>query len=181
MDAAELAVRQKGVDGFSYADLSARVGIRKASIHYHFPTKANLLTAIMARYRENTRHYLSRPANDTTTAAQKLVRFLDLYRDAMENCTALCLYVAYAVGQDNLGDETRTEIHHFRNVTRQWLDGVFRDGLEDRTIREVGDPAMEATAALALVEGAQISARFQNDLAVYDLAITGLLNRLVSG
>ncbi len=39
---AEMLVRTRGFAAFSYADLSERVGIRKASIHHHFPTKEEL-------------------------------------------------------------------------------------------------------------------------------------------
>jgi TetR/AcrR family transcriptional regulator, transcriptional repressor for nem operon len=42
IDLAEHSVRSQGFDRFSYADLTEAIGIRKASIHYHFPTKANL-------------------------------------------------------------------------------------------------------------------------------------------
>ncbi|MNQ99398.1 HTH-type transcriptional repressor KstR2 [compost metagenome] len=36
---AENQMRSKGYSAFSYADLAATIGIRKASIHHHFPTK----------------------------------------------------------------------------------------------------------------------------------------------
>lgn len=41
-----------GYNGFSYADISARVHISKASIHHHFPSKAELVRVVVARYRE---------------------------------------------------------------------------------------------------------------------------------
>ncbi|MEO9863924.1 TetR/AcrR family transcriptional regulator, partial [Yoonia sp.] len=50
LDSAERAARTRGFDGFSYADLAQDVGIRKASIHHHFPTKAALSAALMERY-----------------------------------------------------------------------------------------------------------------------------------
>ncbi|WP_371915197.1 TetR/AcrR family transcriptional regulator [Pseudomonas fluorescens] len=34
---AQTQMRSKGYSAFSYADLAAKVGIRKASIHHHFP------------------------------------------------------------------------------------------------------------------------------------------------
>ena len=39
MNCAETQMRSKGYSAFSYADLAVEVGIRKASIHHHFPTK----------------------------------------------------------------------------------------------------------------------------------------------
>ena len=50
LNSAERAARSKGFDGFSYADLAKEVGIRKASIHYHFPTKDALTISLMVRY-----------------------------------------------------------------------------------------------------------------------------------
>lgn len=38
---------QRGYSAFSYADISEAVGIRKASIHYHFPSKAALVIAVL--------------------------------------------------------------------------------------------------------------------------------------
>jgi AcrR family transcriptional regulator len=35
-------IQQNGYQGFSYADLADGLGIRKASIHYHFQTKTDL-------------------------------------------------------------------------------------------------------------------------------------------
>jgi TetR/AcrR family transcriptional repressor of nem operon len=42
LDIAEQLVQTRGFNGFSYADIAAEIGISKASLHYHFPTKAML-------------------------------------------------------------------------------------------------------------------------------------------
>ncbi len=42
-----------GYNGFSYADIAAVVGIRKASIHHHFPSKTDLVRTLVVRYRED--------------------------------------------------------------------------------------------------------------------------------
>lgn len=39
---ADTLIQQNGYQGFSYADLADGLGIRKASIHYHFQTKTDL-------------------------------------------------------------------------------------------------------------------------------------------
>ena len=49
---AEVLIRTQGYAAFSYADLSERVGIRKASIHHHFPTKELLGAALIDAYLE---------------------------------------------------------------------------------------------------------------------------------
>src|SRR6218665_2390468 len=40
-----------GYNGFSYADIAEAVGIRKASIHHHFPSKVDLVRTLLSLYR----------------------------------------------------------------------------------------------------------------------------------
>lgn len=40
-----------GYSGFSYADIAEAVGIRKPSVHHHFPTKLNLVCTLVQQYR----------------------------------------------------------------------------------------------------------------------------------
>ena len=179
MDAAERQVRHKGADGFSYSDLSRLVGIRKASIHYHFPAKADLLTAIMARYGKRVMTAFEDYTQDLSGADRQLAAFLDLYRDALQDGTALCLCVAYAVSQDGLSDGTQREISQFRQEVRSWLEKTFAGAQTEGSVTGITHPAREAAAAYALVEGAQIAARISGDPAAFDAATRVLRERLV--
>ena len=49
LDVAEQLVQTRGFNGFSYADISAELGITKASLHYHFATKAEHGRTLVAR------------------------------------------------------------------------------------------------------------------------------------
>lgn len=42
IEAAQELAQTRGYNGFSYQDIAERVGIRTASIHYHFPSKGDL-------------------------------------------------------------------------------------------------------------------------------------------
>src|ERR1051325_5903944 len=52
MDAAQELIQRRGANAMSYQDISEAVGIRKASIHHHFPTKDDLIEAVIERYAE---------------------------------------------------------------------------------------------------------------------------------
>lgn len=51
-------VMTRGFASFSFQDLADRVGIRKASIHYHFPSKADLGVAVVAAAHGDVRERL---------------------------------------------------------------------------------------------------------------------------
>jgi AcrR family transcriptional regulator len=50
MDLAEAHIRSAGYGGFSFRDLAAEIGIKSASVHHHFPTKATMTAAVARRY-----------------------------------------------------------------------------------------------------------------------------------
>ena len=64
LDVAERLIQTRGFNGFSYADVSAAVGITKASLHYHFPTKADLGLSLVQRYQETFVEALAGLARD---------------------------------------------------------------------------------------------------------------------
>lgn len=52
VEAAYWALAEHGVEGLRTRDIAARAGIHHATMHYYFPTKADLILAIVDRLRE---------------------------------------------------------------------------------------------------------------------------------
>jgi len=178
LNAAEHVVRRKGYDGFSYADLAASVGIRNASIHYHFPTKADLSLALMQRYLAGFETLCAAIEADHQTAARRLGALIDHYRDSTQDGRCLCLCLSLSGTRDALSEDVCRVTTAFRDIVADWITGAFVLALEDRTIAAPVDPAREAAATLAVLEGAQLAARAEQDPAAYDRAVDLLRARL---
>lgn len=171
LDAAETALRRRGYDGFSYADLAKAVGIRKASIHYHFPKKTQLAADLMTRYQEKVLTYCQKIDAASPTAAAKLLGLVEFYREATAGGQQLCLCVALSGTPDSLTAEVTQATNTFRNAILEWLETVFADAVGDRTVLGTGTAKEEAPALLALLEGAQLAARTSQNLGAFDLAL----------
>lgn len=50
LDTMQALIQTRGYSAVSYQDIAAELGIRKASIHYHFATKSELGVAVVERY-----------------------------------------------------------------------------------------------------------------------------------
>ena len=59
LDVAEELIQKRGFNAFSFKDLQERVGIKTSSIHYYFPTKQELASALIERYSESFKDQLS--------------------------------------------------------------------------------------------------------------------------
>src|SRR6476469_1066447 len=79
LDSAESLVQVRGFNGFSYADVAAELAITKASLHYHFPGKAELGRALIARYGERFAAALAGIDAAGGSAHAKLRAYTDIY------------------------------------------------------------------------------------------------------
>jgi len=179
LNSAETLARSRGIDGFSYADIERVVGIRKASIHHHFPSKANLSLAILQRYRERFAANLGDIAAKHSRASDRLIAYLDLYRDALSGGNTVCLCVAFSLGVESLSSEVLVELNAFNAESIGWLTSLFALACNDNSISGVNDPRKEAFASLSLANGAQLISRAANDVSQFEIAIAGLLSRCV--
>lgn len=178
MESAERLTRQRGYDGFSFADLSAEIGIRKPSIHHHFATKADLALAIMRDYRARFSQHLDAIDQESRVASHQLARYLAIYREASAGGETLCLCIALCLNHDMLSAPLRAEIAAFHEMSLSWLERVFDRGSQDGSIPGITSPGDEAAACLALVEGGQLCARAARSVEAFDRAVAIMANRL---
>lgn len=178
LDSAERAARTLGFDGFSYADLAEDVGIRKASIHHHFPSKANLSVALMQRYCDNIEKLCAEIDATAGTGGARLRTLIERYRSGLDGGKSLCLCVSFSTSRDSLPPKVIEQISRFRAMLIVWLETVFAAGLVDGSIKNVEDAEIEASATLSLLEGAQLAARAEEKPFLFDNALRHLLHRI---
>src|SRR5262249_62421703 len=81
LDTAQALAQVRGYNGFSYADISAELAITKPSIHYHFPSKAQLAEALIARYRRRFAEARRDAGEAATGVRERLTGYARLYAE----------------------------------------------------------------------------------------------------
>lgn len=178
LNLAEAAIRRHGYGGFSYADIAREAGIRKASIHYHFPAKSDLGLAVLDSYADRHLTMLGDIHATSRLGGQALTRTIELYRDAMGAGDDLCLLVSLAADAGTLPQPMREMLASATNATTNCLEENLLAGRKDMSISVAGEPAIEATSILATLHGAQLLARVHKDVAVFDRAVQPILTRI---
>lgn len=178
MDAAQRMVQTRGYNAFSYADISAQVGIRKASIHYYFPSKKDLGKELVARYRVAFRDKLDRIDNETDDARRKLKAYAQLYLDALRDDDRMCLCGMLASDITTLPEEVRREVVSFFADNETWLKKTFDDGRKMRAVSFSGSAKSEAQLFLTGLQGAMLVARTYGDEARFRTVVRSLLARI---
>lgn len=183
LDSAQHLVQTRGFHAFSYADVSAEVGIRKASIHYYFPGKTDLGREMVARYREEFRQQCGRIALVTPDAGQKLQRYAQVFRDMLRGGAGdeggrLCLCGVLAAEWPGLPEVVQDEVAGFFRENETWLTQVLDAGRADGSLRFEGPSSLQAQAFLAGLEGAMQTARVYRDVTLYCALAHQLLGQM---
>ena len=166
---AEAVVRSQGYAGFSYADLTERVGIRKASIHHHFPTKEDLGVTLVEVYTERFTQALADIAAATAAAPDRLDAYAGLYRSGLHAGQG-CLCGVLASELNVLPDRIRAGVRRFFDLNADWLEGVIAAGQSNGCFRSELDARSQAMAVLAALEGAMLIGRALGSIEAFDAA-----------
>jgi TetR/AcrR family transcriptional regulator, transcriptional repressor for nem operon len=177
LDAAEELVQVRGFNGFSYADVSAGVGITKAALHYHFAGKADLGLALITRYADRFASELAELDRGSATPAARLAGYTGLYLGVLRQ-RRLCLCGMLAAEYQTLPGPMREAVTSFFDANESWLEKVLEEGGQDGTLRFPGTPRDTARMVIACLEGAMLVARPYGDPDRFQTMATSLLASL---
>lgn len=168
-----------GYNGFSYADIAGVVGIRKASIHHHFPSKVDLVRALVARYREEAEAGIASFERQVSDPLEQLRFYTGYWETCIADASApFCVCALLASQLPVLPEEVGLEVRaHFRSLSA-WLTSVLERGARYGQLQLMGTPRAEAEAFMATVHGAMLSARAYGDPKIFGAVIGPILERL---
>jgi TetR/AcrR family transcriptional repressor of nem operon len=178
LDVAERLAQTRGFNGFSYADIAAELGITKASLHYHFPGKADLGRAIIERYSMEFAAALEGINTSGVAAPVVLERYVELYARVLRD-GRICLCGMLAAEYATLPDAMQQAIRTFFEDNEAWLARLFEAGERAKTLAFQGSPKDAARLLTAALEGAMLLARPYGDPARFSQSAAHLLREFV--
>lgn len=178
LDVAERLVQLRGFNGFSYADVASELKITKASLHYHFPGKADLGRALIERYASRFNEALDVIDQQETDPTAKLEAYARIYANVLSE-RRMCLCGMLAAGYDTLPAPMQEAVISFFDVNEAWLTRVLQSGVAEGKLALSGSASEAAQAIVSGLEGAMLVARPYDDLKRFDTAASRLLVSLV--
>lgn len=180
IDEARRLIMTQGYNGFSYADIAATIGIRKASIHHHFPGKSDLAKAVV----EESRAIIEAQVALLTEVEPEAGAQLSAYAAYWERCIAddsapFCVAAMLAAELPSLPEDLATSVRgHFAALTG-WLARLLALGVQQGSVSLVRSPAEEADAFMSAIYGAMLSARAFGEPRRFAAITETLLSRVV--
>lgn len=179
LDVAERLVQTRGFNGFSYADVAAELHVTKASLHYHFATKGELGTELVARYHESFRRALAAIDAEEGDARRKLRRYAALYAGVLRQ-DRMCLCGMLASDFATLPPPMKDAVKRFFDANELWVARVLDEGRRARRPRAAGASRELARTLVAGLEGAMLVARSYGDVSRFEAAAERLMSQLLA-
>jgi TetR/AcrR family transcriptional repressor of nem operon len=162
LDVAEALTQTRGYNGFSYADIAERLGVTKASLHYHFRSKAELGGALIERYRLSFVAALEAIECDGVDPLEQLRRYVGLY-DGVMSSERMCLCGMLAAEFMTLPEPMQAALREFFDVNERWLTRVLARGARSGRFMFREPPRERARLLLGALEGGMLVARSYRD------------------
>jgi len=158
LDIAEDLVQEVGLNAMSYQHISDAVGIRKASVHHHFPRKENLVDALLERCHDSYGDKYRIIVEGEGHAPVKLRRLAAVFADGLEK-RQLCLVGTISSDLNTLQAGTCSVLETTIQDTVEIFADAFRQGRREKSLAFNSGPDETAYAFYSFLLGAQIAAR----------------------
>ncbi|HEY8076693.1 MAG TPA: TetR/AcrR family transcriptional regulator [Labilithrix sp.] len=177
LDVAERLVQTQGFNAWSYADIAAELGVTKASLHYHFPTKAKLGASLVARYAGGFDRALDTIDAKHKDPKKKLEAYVALY-DGVLAKNRMCLCGMLAAEHETLAPDIRAALASFFDRNEAWLASLLESGRKGKKLKFSGKAVEEARMLVGALEGAMLVARSFGDVTRFRATAARLVSAL---
>lgn len=169
IELAQEAIATRGYSAFSFRELAAELGIKSASIHYHFPTKTHLGVEVARSYRNRLQQALEQITHQHPEPKQALEGLIAIYRQEARTSQRMTVCTMLAAEIKNLPDEICEEMKAFYTLNLGWIEARLADlGYDDLRKKE------KARQLFALLQGGLMGAKGQNDPVYFDVVASAL-------
>lgn len=162
---AETLVQTKGYNAFSYKDIANIVGVKTSSIHYYFPSKADLGVAVIKKHIEWLGAELEQLINKKYSCKKKLELFIEsIFTNTYLSNRKMCLGGMFASDVLTLPQEIQREARVFFNRLQDWMKRLLTEAIDKKEFciekKEINN---EAFFVFSIIEGALLLTRLFQD------------------
>lgn len=162
LESAQDLIQRVGVNAMSYNDLSNTVGIRKASIHYHFPKKDDLIEALLVRCGDVYVDAYRAVARSDASIPEKLEAVVGIFEDSLKK-GKICTVGMLSVESVTLNEDSQKVLEATIGRCVAMIESIFIQGVADGVFPQTMNTHSAAYAFHDFLFGTQIVARSLKD------------------
>jgi TetR/AcrR family transcriptional repressor of nem operon len=175
LEVAKDLIQRVGLNAMSYKHISDTIGIRKASIHHHFPKKENLVDELLRECQISYGSNYQQIVDGAGTAPDKLRQLASVFADGLQK-EQLCLVGAISTDLNTLQDSSCCILEETIRNTVDIFAVTFKQGQKEGTLIFKGTVEEAAYAFFSFLIGLQISVRVYGGIKSFHSATEAIIS-----
>ncbi|MEO1021936.1 MAG: TetR/AcrR family transcriptional regulator [Bacteroidota bacterium] len=173
---ADTLIRRKGYNAFSFYEIAEEVGIKTASVHYHFRTKSDLGVAVVERHINHFHSLIERLTGKSPM--EKLNGFFSIYTDIQQE-NNVCLVGSMATDYYTLDVNVQQKLKELSALMLDWVGGFLEEGRNEHIFHFEG---LSRSKALMIISNMLAIVQLSRLTSASDFEIikTSILNELTN-
>lgn len=159
MDAAEVLAQRRGFHGFSFRDIGACVGVTTASVHHYFPSKDDLSTALVDRFKNRFQVDLNRLRESSPDSREQLSAYCALYQRTFSSSGQFCLMAMLSTDLSAISPQAQYGVQNFFSENEVFLSKLLARGKREGVLQFQGAAGPVAKMILSALEGGMVLCR----------------------
>lgn len=152
-------LQTQGFNGFSFQDIADSLGIRKASLHYHFKSKQDLALALIEDFQ--SRFSLWTTKVEQKNDSEQVQLYLELFSSMLQDHKKVCPVGAFCLEIQSLDAEVIRSLQAFFELQRKWLVKRISKICTPKKIDKFGGEEVLAGFIMSSIQGSLLTARLQ--------------------
>ena len=174
-----ILLSERGYNAVSFADLAEAVGVKKATVHHHFPTKEDLAMRVMAKFTEDHLVGLKTIRTGHECAADVLAAFL-MRAEELVRQSRCCLWAVMNAEIVTLPERVQIEVQRFMDQVCSILIEIFDQGRRDGSLTFAGRSEDHGHLFFATAKGAILATRSAKNVDLFRVMTNQLLSQYKS-
>jgi len=177
LDVALDLIQRQSLSGVSFQELANRIGIKKGSMYYHYPSKEDLAVAVIQRAGDELKSAFE--SGRHKTPIERMKYFFTIYLKHIGAGKRICPGAAFIGEWDQLSEDVQSQVARLIKIQAQGVEDILADGLEQGLFNGHGNSAKSLTMwVVSSIQGALLTSRALNDTGVFTATTQAIENTL---
>jgi TetR/AcrR family transcriptional repressor of nem operon len=145
----------KGYNGFSYKDISQKLGIKNAAVHNYYPRKEDLVAALLEDSRKNLAANIAQIVESGGSARDQLQYYFDYALKEFDEGKSICPPGSVILDFEELPAKVKMQNLLLLDDILSWISRVLKIGLEQGEFNFSGSVDARAEVVVEALMGAR--------------------------
>jgi TetR/AcrR family transcriptional regulator, transcriptional repressor for nem operon len=145
----------RGYNGFSYKDISQKLGIKNAAIHNYYPKKEDLVAALLEATRNKLAADIAQMVETGCSSREQLQYYFDYALKEFDEGKSICPPGSVILDFEELPEKVKKQNLLLIDDILIWISRVFKTGLEQGEFNFSGPIDVRAELVVETLMGAR--------------------------